>query len=150
MERAIALIDENETLEEVLEHLQPSASGGHARIEADWFAFGQADHLLSSELPRLGKDVRGAEPIRGHCGHRVLERAESGKTGPESSSMFQHYAPGDLGGSGRGCIDPPGNESFGVDMRHPLFLSDGSVWTWIHADSTARLSCLPQDSLRVL
>jgi hypothetical protein len=68
----------------------------------------------------------------------VLERTESGKSGAESGPMFQQGAPGQLAGPGRGCVDP-GDESFGVEMRHALFLSDGSGWTWIHADSTARL-----------
>ena len=51
LECAIALIDEDQTLEEILEHLQPAATGGHAGIETDRFALGEADHLLGSEFP---------------------------------------------------------------------------------------------------
>jgi hypothetical protein len=73
----------------------------------------------------------------------VLECAKSGKTGAERRPLFQHGASGNRAGSGRGRVDPRGNERFSVEMRHALFLSDGFGWSWIRSDSTARCLCLP-------
>ena len=90
-----ALVDADQPLEQVLEHLQALAAGGDAGVEADRLALRQADHLLVGQRDVLETGCRRADS----CGGGE-EGVEAGRAQAKRRGAAKRLAPTERPGLG--------------------------------------------------
>ena len=118
LQRSISLIDEDETLEEVLQHLQATTAGRYSRVESVRLALGQPDDLIGRQVTLIAQ-VRGAKLICRRGAYGLLDGSQTGDAETYGCSLLEERTPGERLTNSRGCR----RDYLVVAVRHTHFLS---------------------------